>query len=70
MYVNFFVLFEPSVHLVEFYFDEVFEVTIGVKNNCVLGSATPHYEVICGGRCTFRRVIQVFFRQRIWIEKI
>ena len=71
MDVNFLVLLQPSVHLVEGYFDEVFEITLVMNSDSPLGSATPHYEVVCGGRCAMLWVPQVFFRHCIGkIEKI
>ena len=62
MDVDFLVLFQPSVHLVKGYFDEISEVAIVVNGNCLFGGAFPHDKVVCGGRITLLWVPQESFR--------
>ena len=46
------VLLQPGVHLVESYFDKIFEVTFVVDGNRRFSSAFPYNEVVRRGRIT------------------
>jgi hypothetical protein len=60
--VDLLILFQPSVHLVEGYFDEIPKVSIVANGNGRFGNALSYDDVIRGGHITLLWVPQKSFR--------